>query len=32
MPINALSDAHEHLVKTLITVEIIAVWSDYTQL
>ena len=30
MPINASSDAHVHLVQTLIRVEIITVWSDYT--
>ena len=30
MPINASSDVHEHLTETLITMEIIAVKSDYT--
>ena len=32
MPANALSNAHEHLIDTLATVKIIAVWSDYAQI
>ena len=30
MPINALSDAHKHLIKALVAVKIIVVRSDYT--
>ena len=32
MPINALSDAYEHLNEILVVVKIIVVWSDYTWL
>ena len=32
MPVNALSDAHKHLVEILVTVKIIVVWSDYTYI
>ena len=32
MPVNALSDAHKHLIEILVTVKIIVVWSDYTYI
>ena len=31
MPANALSDALEHLIETLVAMKIIAVWGDYTK-
>ena len=30
MPVNALYDAHEHLIETLIAVKIIDDWIDFT--
>ena len=30
MPVNALYDAHEHLIETLIAVKIIDDWNDFT--
>ena len=30
MPINALSDAHEHLNEILVAIKTNIVWNDYT--